>query len=97
MQKILDYGQSYDLISFSYKDVTNGNIQPPKHLNQIKECNIGISFAVKTKLVLDNNIRFIPGGVEDYAFIRDCINVGAKLIITHEILYMVGGRGCWVV
>lgn len=95
VERLQYYANDYDLISFSYKDVTNGNIQPPKHLHEIKRCNIGISFAVRTSIVKDNNIRFIPASIEDFEFINDCVNAGARPIITHEILYFVGGRGEW--
>jgi len=90
-----DNNPDMDIIIFTYKDVENGNTQPPKKLNNIVRCNVGISFAVKTNFIKDNNILFAPGGVEDYAFLDECVNKGAKYLITHDIQYFVGHRSAW--
>ena len=96
VNRILHYGKKgYELISFTYKDVENGNTQPPPWMNTIVRCNIGISFAVKTEFVHQHGIQFIPGGIEDYEFINDCVKAGANWVITHEILYWVGHRSAW--
>lgn len=84
-----------DIIIFSYYDDINRNLQPPKHINYIKECNIGISFAIKTKFVQENKIAFTPFGVEDFRFLNDAVNKGAEYIITHDVQYNVHGRGVW--
>lgn len=96
VDRIISWGNQYDLISFTYKDVTNGNIQPPPNLKKFVACNFGISIAVRTKIVQDNNIQFVPTAIEDYSFIMDCINAGARSVITHELLYFVNGRGKWI-
>lgn len=84
-----------DIIIFTYRDIENGNTQPPSNLNYIKECNVGISFAIKTEFVQKNNILFTPGGVEDFRFLQDCVNKGANYLITHDIQYYVGHRSAW--
>lgn len=94
-QRIFDWGKKFDLIVFTYRDVENGNTQPPHNLNRLVRCNVGISFAIRTSIVKDNNIKFIPGGVEDFQFIEDCVNAGANWVITHEVLYFVGHRSAW--
>lgn len=84
-----------DIIIFSYYDDINKNLQPPANLNYIKRCNVGISFAIKTKFVQNNNIKFIEGGIEDFEFLNDAVNKGANYLITHDVQYLVHGRGVW--
>ena len=86
-----------DIVIFSYKDITNDNIQPPPSLRDIKECNVGISFACRTEFIKGNNIKFTPYAIEDFRFLDDAKRAGANYILTHEILYKVGGIGGWLV
>lgn len=95
VSRIKYYSDRYDLIQFTYKDVETGRLQPPPGLNHLVECDMGISFAVRESLRRKHNIKFTPGGVEDYRFLRDCLNVGARYVITGEILYLVGHRSAW--
>jgi glycosyltransferase involved in cell wall biosynthesis len=95
ISRIKYYAPNYDLIDFTYRDMENGNTQPPANLNHLVSCNFGISFSVKTKFMNDNHIRFTPGGVEDYRFLQECLDKGANWIITHEIIYYVGHRNAW--
>lgn len=85
-----------NLIIFTYKDVKNGNIIPPKRTRDFEACKVGISFAVSTSFVRDNNIRFTPYAVEDFRFLDECRKAGAKYLIPNEIQYYVGGRGEWL-
>ena len=89
------FGKDNDLVVFSYKDMQNGNTQPPLHFRTIVYCNVGISFAVRTRFIQDNNIKFSKGSCEDYSFIMECVNAGAKPIVTGEIRYYVGSRSGW--
>lgn len=84
-----------DIIIFTYKDIENGNTQPPAYLDHIVECSVGISFAIKTDFVQRNNIQFTKNGVEDFRFLRDCVSKGATYIITHSTQYFVGHRSAW--
>lgn len=84
-----------DVIIFTYKDITNGNTQPPPGTKDFKCCNVGISFAVKTDFVRKYNILFPPGGIEDFAFLDACRNLGAKYLVTNDIQYYVGKRSAW--
>lgn len=98
VQKLKEYSSKNpdtDIIIFSYKDVENGNLQPPRNLNVIKECNVGISFAIKRSFVNKHGISFKEGGIEDYRFLKDCVDAGAKYLITHDIQYFVGHRSGW--
>ena len=95
VSEIRKLSNDYDLIQFTYKDIENGNTQPPPNLNHLVSCNFGISFAVRSSLVEKFNIKFITGGVEDYQFLQDCLDAGARYIITHKILYFVGHRSAW--
>ena len=84
-----------DIFIFSYLDVENQNLQPPRHLNKIIRCNVGISFAIKTEFVKNNNIQFVAGGIEDFEFLDQCEKKGAKYLITHDVQYFVGHRSSW--
>ena len=84
-----------DIIIFTYKDMENGNTRPPKNLNIIKCCEVGISFAIRTEFIERTGVRFRPGGLEDWGFLFDCVNAGATYLITHDIQYFVGHRSAW--
>lgn len=84
-----------DIVIFTYVDIENGNTQPPNGLNYIKECNVGISFAIRNDFVKNNNILFTPSGVEDFRFLDECVKKGAKYLITHDVQYFVGHRSAW--
>lgn len=90
-----DSNPDKDIIVFTYRDMENGNTQPPKNLNRLVRCNVGMSFAVKTDFIRDNNILFDYGVVEDFAFLNECANKGAKYLITHDVQYFVGHRSAW--
>lgn len=96
MRRLSHYANDKDIVIFSYKDVTNGNIQPPKGTKEFKECQVGISFAIRTSFVKDNGLEFTPYAVEDFRFLDSARNAGARYVVTNEILYLVGGRGGWV-
>jgi len=96
VDRIFHYAKAnYDLINFTYRDVNSGNTQPSPGMKIPQYCHIGMSVAVRTSFIKDNNIQFIPGSCEDWFFIEDCIQAGAKYILTGEILYFVGKRSGW--
>lgn len=95
IERLKYYSPNYDLVDFTYRDVENGNTQPPPNLHKLVSCNFGISFAIRTKFMNDNKIRFTAGGIEDYRFLQECLDKGARWIITHEINYFVGHRNAW--
>jgi glycosyltransferase involved in cell wall biosynthesis len=80
---------------FTYYDKINKNTVPHPRLKAIAECKVGISFAVKTAFVRENNIRFTPFAVEDFRFLKSVQDLGGQIMITGELLYYVGGRGEW--
>ena len=90
------YSPNLDVVIFTYRDIKTGNTQPPRYLTDIKECNVGISFACRTKFIQDNNIKFTPYSIEDFRFLDDCRKAGARYKLTHEIMYWVGGISGWV-
>lgn len=87
--------KGYNLVSFTYFDDSNGNTQPPPGSTEMKYCNIGISFSIKTDFVHNNNILFKNVGCEDYFFLDDARNAGANWIVTNEIQYHVSRRSAW--
>lgn len=99
VQKLRGYSNSnpsFDVVIFTYKDVTNGNIIPPRRTKEFESCKVGISFAVKTEFVRQRHIKFTSHAVEDFRFLDDCKNAGAKYFISNDIQYFVGGRGKWL-
>lgn len=96
MERLAHFSDSYDVIIFTYKDKTNKNIQPPLGTKDFKECQVGISFAVRTEFLKSTGIRFTPYAVEDFRFLDECRSKGARYIVTNEIMYYVGGRGGWL-
>jgi glycosyltransferase involved in cell wall biosynthesis len=99
VQKLNGYSISHpqlDLIVFTYKDVTNGNTIPNKKQTKIEACQVGISFAVKTDFINEHKIRFTPFAIEDFRFLNECVQAGAKYWLSHDLLYNVGGIGGWV-
>ncbi len=85
-----------DIIIFSYKDQSNGNIQPPRSIGQdLIYCNVGISFAVKTDFVIRSGAEFPAFSTEDFGFLDYCRNHGAKYFVTHDIKYYVSKIGGW--
>lgn len=95
MDSYLESRPDLDVIIFTYHDRVNRNIQPPLGTTDFVACSVGISFAVRTNFVLNNLISFTEGGVEDFRFLDDCRNKGAKYLVTNDIKYYVGGRGGW--
>lgn len=95
MEYWLNQVPDLDIIIFAYKDLSNGNVQPRIGTRDFVYCQVGISFAVRTDFVMENNIRFRAGGIEDFYFLDECRNAGAKYIITNEVQYYVSRRGVW--
>lgn len=99
VERLQSYSNSrpeLDIVIFTYKDVTNGNIIPPKKTKDFESCKVGISFAVKTEFIKNYSIKFTPNAIEDFRFLNECRNNGARYLITNDIQYMVGGRGGWL-
>lgn len=95
LERLKYYAPHYDVVIFTYRDISNGNTQPPRNINDIVRCNVGISFAVKTEFRMKNKIYFQKEGVEDFDFLNQCKQAGAKYLLTHEIMYYVSKRGVW--
>jgi len=95
VSEIRRLSNDWDVIQFSYRDVETGRIQPPPHLNHLVECDMGISFSIRTDFMQKNKIRFTKGGIEDFRFLDECIKKGARYLITHSVIYFVGHRSVW--
>jgi len=96
LKKYLRQQPDLDLVIFTYKDESSGNMQPPKGSgSNFSYCHVGISFAVRTEFIRKNNIQFRNIGCEDFYFLDDCRNAGAKFLVTHDLQYMVSRRSAW--
>jgi len=85
-----------DLVIFTYQNKVTNSIFPPKGSTDFNACAVGISFAIKTSFVKEHNILFTQGAVEDFRFLDDARNAGAKYIVTNEIQYFTSGAGGWL-
>lgn len=99
IQKLRQYESSHpecDIIIFTYRDLSNGNTQPPLGSGpQFEFCHVGISFAVKTEFVRRNDVMFRNIGCEDFHFLNECQEKGAKHFLTNDIQYYVLHRSAW--
>lgn len=75
-----------DIVVFKMK-YHNGSVIP--NTDELKAGSVGISFAVKSKLIKTNDIEFINNCSEDYIFLKKCISFG-KYIISDKVAYFVG-------
>jgi glycosyltransferase involved in cell wall biosynthesis len=71
-------------------DPQDQKIIPPRHINDIRVCLVGISFAVKKSFITQNSIMFKNGPLEDFRFLEQIQNNGGQVIISKDITYNVG-------
>ena len=78
-----------DIVIFRMKDPSNGIIPPLTHNDTFVQNAVGISFAVKTSFYKTHNLYFTPSATEDFYYLDNARNMGAKIIIADEIAYFV--------
>jgi glycosyltransferase involved in cell wall biosynthesis len=78
-----------DVIIFKMK-YDNGAIRPPEGLNKLVCGQVGISFAVRSKFLNDNKLRFVNSNVEDYELLKKLESSGAIIVFSEHIVYNVG-------
>ena len=67
----------------------NGTVIPRYGDNSLYVGNVGISFAIKTSFLKQNNIFFESSESEDYYFLNKAIENKAKIYISNHIMYKV--------
>lgn len=67
-----------------------GRIVPGIGYRKITENLTGISFAIRTDFIKKNNLKFQSCQTEDYIFLKNAIDKGAKYRISDNVVYNVG-------
>jgi len=68
----------------------NHKIIPHEKTNQIIKCNIGISFVIKSDIIInEKNVIFINNPFEDYLFIVTLRNKKYKILLSKYVNYFV--------
>lgn len=67
----------------------NGKIIPPFEIDTIIQNHVGISFAVNTNFIIENNIKFCNDNAEDFKFLLELSNVKGNIKILPFIGYYV--------
>lgn len=62
-------------------------IIPKPGLYDIVQGQVGISFAVKTELVKQYNLKFVKSGPEDFHFLKSMVDLGIKGKVSDYIAY----------
>lgn len=82
--------EGYDLVIFRMKNSPNGAVPYTTDLKDLKYNEVGISYALKTKLARKYPFSNIIG--EDYDQIQRIIEHGYKAKIVYKVAYYLNGR-----
>lgn len=72
-------------------DPDNDKVLPPLGYYILRISCVGISFCVKRKFLIDNDIKFINSDYEDYNFLEQICFKNGKIHISDYITYNVNG------
>ena len=85
-----------DIVNKSNPDViifrmlnSDGRILPPKEDKDFSINNVGISFCLQKKHMIENNIWFSPSSTEDFDLLNKLRNANKNIIISKDIAYIV--------
>ncbi|MFZ9740378.1 MAG: glycosyltransferase family A protein [Candidatus Nanopelagicaceae bacterium] len=70
-------------------DAGGEKLIPPLGVNEIIENQVGISFCVNKEFLRKSGVKFVNDIREDYKFLRDLQNAGAKIHISNYVTYHV--------
>jgi hypothetical protein len=68
---------------------SDGRILPPQKDTDFYINNVGISFCLQKKHMIENNIWFTPSSGEDFDLLNKLRNANKKIIISKDIAYIV--------
>jgi hypothetical protein len=89
--KEIEMTPAADLILFRMAD--NDQIIPPAECSEIKQSQIGISFAMKMDLIKEGFL-FVQSSVEDYTFVKKIEMANKKIVLSPHICYLVRDSEC---
>ena len=89
--KELEMTPTADLILFRMVD--NDQIIPSAACSEIKQSQVGISFAMKTDLVKEGFL-FVQSSVEDYTIVKKIEASNKKIVLSPHICYLVRDSEC---
>lgn len=70
-------------------DCRDSKVLPPPYLKNVQACLVGISCAIKKSFLIQNNIEFKNGPLEDYNFLKQIETSNGKVVFSKEIVYNV--------
>lgn len=77
------------IFRMSYDD-KDKKVLPPTHLKNVQACLVGISCAVRKSFLIQHNIEFKNGPMEDFFFLKQIETSGGKIVFSKDIVYNVG-------
>ena len=93
IERLRQYGKGFDVVQFTFWIVERGEmphaLKPAPHIDKITAGEMGVSFAVRTAFREQHGILFTQGIYDDYRFLAECEQKGARINITHDIQYIV--------
>lgn len=88
-QEIASYRPDCVIFRMTWSDEHNNQVLPPPGYYDFFHCGVGISFAVRLDFVERYNAWFSQHSSEDFDFLDNLRNLGAKIIVSDHIAYNV--------
>lgn len=87
LKKYDDKCENVDIVIFTM--INNGVLIPSKWNNAIVQNDVGISYAYKSRLSLEDGLYFNPSSHEDYDHLNRMTKHGASYMIDRDVSYIV--------
>ena len=97
-EKLRRYAPNQDIILFTFRIMNTGVLRPSPGVDKITRGETGISFAVRHAFRKQYDLWFTEGIQDDYRFLYAAEQANARILITHDVQYIVpsiGGLGVW--
>ena len=88
----LDKFPATDVIIFRMYRIIQGDILPPLNTDNFYQDNVGISFALKTK-IFKKGLKFSPSSIEDFNYLDVLRKNNYVIMISPYIRYFVNSNG----
>jgi glycosyltransferase involved in cell wall biosynthesis len=88
-QEINAYQPDCVIFRMTWSDEHNNQVLPPPGFYDFYHCGVGISFAVSLEFVQQRAAWFPQHSSEDYDFLDNLRNMGAKIVVSDRIAYNV--------
>lgn len=92
LEEEIDY-TDFDCCIFRMRyDPHNIKVIPPPGMCEVRQNFVGISFCVKKKFIIENDIKFINSDSEDYNFLENIHLKDGVIYLSEHITYNVNGH-----